>query len=261
MCATCGCGVDHDHDHPDDHHHDHHHHHHHSDHAETRTLRLERDLLARNDAIAADNRALATARELAIFNFIGSPGAGKTALLEAVIRRLEGTLSSSVLEGDQATDRDKRRIEAAGGRAHQINTGRGCHLDAKMVAAGIRSLDPSRKSCVFVENVGNLVCPALFDIGEHAKIVVMSVTEGEDKPLKYPHVFRAADLFVLTKIDLAAVTPFDETSCRTWAHDVNPRIRILPVSARSGAGVDDVCSWLLRRSHAAFRTQPREVHP
>lgn len=242
MCATCGCSGDHEHDHH--HHHDHHHDHAHDhDHAhETRTVRFERDLLAKNDRLAAENRRAATDAGIAIFNLIGSPGAGKTALLESVVQRLARPVA--VLEGDQATDRDARRIEAAGCRSLQINTGTGCHLDASMIKNGLLAVAPPRGGIVFVENVGNLVCPALFDLGERAKVVVMSVTEGEDKPIKYPHVFRAADMFVLTKMDLQPLVRLDEERCIAYARKVNPHIGVLRVSARTGAGMDDFCRWV-----------------
>jgi hydrogenase nickel incorporation protein HypB len=174
-------------------------------------------------------------------NLIGSPGAGKTALLEATIRALGSEVPLTVLEGDQATDHDARRIERAGGRAIQINTDAGCHLDATMVKGGIRDVAAERGSLVFVENVGNLVCPALFDLGERAKIVVLSVTEGDDKPIKYPHVFRAASVFVLNKIDLLPYVNFDVDRCVSYARRINPDLRIIQVSATRGDGID---AWL-----------------
>jgi len=261
MCATCGCGADHEHahDHDHDHGHDHDHvhphehgHHHHSDVDRVRTIRLERDLLAKNARLAAENRRRFAEQRVAIFNLIGSPGAGKTALLEAVVPRLKGALPLGVLEGDQATDYDAKRIERAGGRALQINTGTGCHLDASMIETGVRGLDVPRESVVFVENVGNLVCPALFDLGETAKIVVMSVTEGEDKPRKYPHVFRAAQLFVLTKIDLQPMVRLDQERCFAFARQVNPDLQILRVSATSGQGIDAFCTWIQTEATRAF---------
>jgi hydrogenase nickel incorporation protein HypB len=178
-----------------------------------------------------------------MLNLIGGPGAGKTALLEATIPRL-CDVSVAVLEGDQATDLDALRIARTGCPVVQINTGPGCHLDAAMVGDALEEMGPRRASLVFVENVGNLVCPALFDVGEHAKIVVMSVTEGEDKPLKYRHVFHAAELFVLTKIDLLSHVDFDVARCVAHALDVNPHLRVLPVSARTGAGIDAWCERL-----------------
>ena len=276
MCTTCGCDDvdhDHDHDHPDDSgdrgrqggEHPHgagaHRHHHPAGHAKdsseepTRILRVERDLLAKNDRLAAVNRRDLTASGIAMFNLIGAPGAGKTALLEALIRAFGTAVRLFVLEGDQATDRDAQRIERAGGRVIQINTGTGCHLDATHVAAGVRGLAPPEGSVVFVENVGNLVCPALFDLGERAKIVAMSVTEGEDKPLKYPHVFRSAALFVLTKADLRRYVEFDEERCLTYARRVNPHLRVVRTSATAGEGIDDLCNWVREEMSLASRRE------
>lgn len=244
MCATCGCNGDHDHHHHHDHDHDHHHEHDHPHAAAPRVVRFERELLAKNDRIAAETRRMLAARRIALFNVIGSPGAGKTALLEALIPRLLLTGPVTVLEGDQATDRDARRIEAAGCRAVQITTGTGCHLDASMIASALPAIAPPPESIVFVENVGNLVCPALFDLGEGAKIVVMSVTEGEDKPLKYPHVFRAARLVVLTKTDLQPLVALDEARTFAYAFAMNPRLQTMRVSARDGEGIDKLCRWI-----------------
>ncbi len=262
MCTTCGCGTGHHgatfHGHAHGHHHDGRHDH---DHAHAhgprgdgtppngrrRTVLLERDLLAKNDRIAAENRRALAAAGVSMFNIIGGPGAGKTALLEATIGRLRRELMLAVLEGDQATDRDAQRIQRAGCRVLQINTDSGCHLDAAMIAEGLRIIAPRPSSVVFVENVGNLVCPALFDIGERAKIVVMSVTEGEDKPLKYAHVWSASELFVLTKIDLLPHVSFDEDRCVRWAREVNPEIEVLRVSALRGDGMDQWCNWIRRQ--------------
>jgi hydrogenase nickel incorporation protein HypB len=235
MCTTCGCGdehVAHDRDHIHEHE------------RAPRTVRIERELLAKNKLIAGATRRAAADRQVAIFNLIGAPGAGKTALLEATIRRLRAHVPLAVLEGDQATDRDAKRIENAGCRVVQINTGAGCHLDASMIEAGLRGIAPPRSSIVFVENVGNLVCPALFDLGELAKMVVMSVTEGEDKPLKYPHVFRAAAMMVLTKTDLLPHLAFDADRCVGYARQVNPRLQVIRLSATRGDGVDDFCGWV-----------------
>jgi hydrogenase nickel incorporation protein HypB len=262
MCTSCGCGAspdphdheahDHDHDHDHDNGHGHganHHHHHAAEPSAARTVRVERDLLAKNQRIAREIRRQAADRRIALFNLIGSPGAGKTALLEATIRRLRAHVPLAVLEGDQATDRDAKRIENAGCRVIQINTGAGCHLDASMIDIGLQGIAPARESIVFVENVGNLVCPALFDLGELAKVVVLSVTEGEDKPLKYPHVFRAAQLMVLTKTDLLPHLAFDADRCVEYARQVNPRLQVIRLSAVRGDGVDDFCAWL--RANAA----------
>jgi hydrogenase nickel incorporation protein HypB len=264
MCTICGCGnqphehdglaphthvdahVDaHAHAHADEHHHAHdlHDQRHVRDH-EHRTVRIERDLLEKNNRLAEANRTELARRDVSMLNIIGGPGAGKTALLEATVTRMRRDVRLAVLEGDQATDRDAQRIERAGGRVLQINTDAGCHLDAAMVADGLRVIAPEPSSVLFVENVGNLVCPALFDIGERSKIVVMSVTEGEDKPLKYAHVFKAAKLFILTKTDLLPHLSFDAEQCIAWAQVVNPDLEVLRVSAMRGDGLDEWCDWV-----------------
>jgi hydrogenase nickel incorporation protein HypB len=241
MCATCGCGHHHHHDHD---------HVHGSDevphvHARqtSRTVRLEQDVLAKNDRLAARNRAWLDERGVVALNVMSSPGAGKTTLLERTVRELAGDVPIGVIEGDQATVRDAERIRAAGGRVVQINTGTGCHLDADMVGAALRELDPPARSLVLIENVGNLVCPALFGLGERAKVVLMAVTEGEDKPLKYPHMFRESDVLVLTKIDLLPHLDFDVAQCLEFARRTNPRLEILQASATRGEGLD---GWYAR---------------
>ncbi len=213
----------------------------------SRIARLELDLLAKNDRLAARNRGWFAERGILALNLIGSPGAGKTALLEATARRFAGEPRVSVLEGDQETDADASRIRAAGCRAVQINTGAGCHLDADMVARGLGALAPEAGSIVFMENVGNLVCPALFDLGERAKVVVLSVTEGEDKPLKYPHVFRAAEVLVLNKIDLLPHLSFDVERCLANARRIRPDLLIFEVAAGRGDRLDRWCHWLRSR--------------
>ena len=188
-------------------------------------------------------------RNVAAFNLMSSPGAGKTTLLERTLRDLGATLPLAVIEGDQETQADADRIRAAGGRAVQINTGTGCHLDAAMVARALDELDPQRR-LLFIENVGNLVCPALFDLGERARVVIASVTEGEDKPLKYPHMFRAAELVLLNKIDLLAARRVRRRCFRAHARTVNPRARILPLSVRNGDGLDAWLGYLRDRGAA-----------
>lgn len=207
-------------------------------------LAPERIPFAENDRLAASNRAWLEEHGIALFNLIGSPGAGKTALLEGTIARLGDGQRLFVLEGDSATDLDARRIQQAGCGVVQLNTGVGCHLDAAMVANGLRDLAPPRGSVVFVENVGSLVCPAQVDLGERAKVVVMSVTEGEDKALKYPHVFRAAALVVLTKIDLLPHVKFDVPRALAHARSINPRIETITVAAQRGAGLQAWCQWV-----------------
>ena len=178
---------------------------------------------------------------------MSSPGAGKTTLLERLLRDLRGELGISVVEGDQETLNDAERIRATGCDVVQINTGTGCHLDAEMLARGLTRLNPPQGSVVIIENVGNLVCPALFDLGEHAKVVIASVTEGDDKPLKYPHMFRASELMILNKIDLCPYVKFDVDKCIDAALSVNPRLQVLQVSATRGDGLAAFYDWLRAR--------------
>jgi hydrogenase nickel incorporation protein HypB len=257
MCATCGCGhaeQHHDHAHPGahvdrhEHHHDHEHDHEHDHDAGSndRLVSLEARVLEKNDRLAAQNRAWLEARGVVAYNLVSSPGAGKTTLLERTVRELGSPVF--VIEGDQATSRDADWIRAAGARAVQVNTGTGCHLDAHMIAHALEDLDPPRGSVVLIENVGNLVCPALFDLGERAKVVVASVTEGDDKPIKYPHMFRASDLMLMNKIDLLPYVSFDVDACIRFARQVSPGIEVLQTSATGGDGLAGWYSWLRRRS-------------
>jgi hydrogenase nickel incorporation protein HypB len=246
---------DHAHDHGHDHgahahdghahgHADHHHDGHEAEARATRTLRLEQEVLAKNNLIAERNRGWFEGRGVLALNLMSSPGAGKTTLLERTIRELGGEVPIAVIEGDQATQRDAERIRAAGCRVVQITTGTGCHLDAEMIAKGLQALAPPAGAVVMIENVGNLVCPALFDLGERAKVVIASVTEGEDKPLKYPHMFRAAQLMLLNKIDLLPHLTFDVDRCMAYARQVNPELRIVEVSATRGDGLATWYDWL-----------------
>ena len=253
----------HDHDHGHDHDHDHHHDHgpHHHDegvidygqgpagaHApgvsQERMVAIERDILSKNDAYARDNRRALAAKGVFALNFVSSPGSGKTALLARTIEALKGRLAVSVIEGDQQTSNDAERIRATGAPAIQINTGKGCHLDAHMVGHAIETLDPEPNSTLFIENVGNLVCPAGFDLGEAHKVVVLSVTEGEDKPLKYPDMFVAADLLLLNKSDLLPHLDFDVGVCLANALRINPHLQTLVVSAKTGEGLAAFVAWI-----------------
>jgi hydrogenase nickel incorporation protein HypB len=209
-----------------------------------RIVRLEQDILAKNGLIAARNRGWFEGRQIFALNLMSSPGAGKTTLLERTIHDLAGTPPVVVIEGDQATARDAVRIMQAGAKAVQINTGSGCHLDAAMLSAAVGKLDPPRGSLLVIENVGNLVCPALFDLGVSARIVIVSVTEGEDKPLKYPNMFRFADIMILNKTDLLPYLKFDIGECMRYAHQVNPKLGIFRLSAVTGDGLDAWCVWL-----------------
>jgi hydrogenase nickel incorporation protein HypB len=252
MCATCGCGDggavitmagDGGHHHPHDHQHDHPHEHPH-EHPHTETITLEQKVLAKNDVLAERNRQWLTERGILALNVTSSPGAGKTTLLEQTIRRLGAQRKIAVIEGDQETLLDADRITAAGARAVQVNTGAGCHLDADMIDRALHTLEPDRGSLLFIENVGNLVCPALFDLGEHSKVVVISVTEGTDKPLKYPHMFAAAGLVLINKIDLLPYVDFDLDLCARHARSVNPNVEIIPVSATKEDGMDIWYQWI-----------------
>jgi hydrogenase nickel incorporation protein HypB len=212
------------------------------------TLRLEQAILARNQEWARRNREFLRARGCLAINLMSSPGAGKTTLVEASLRELGGRLPLVVVEGDQAGRLDAERILAAGAPCVQIHTGTGCHLDASMVHRALHELDPPRGSLVLVENVGNLVCPALFDLGEEARVVLASVPEGDDKPLKYPHMFATADLALLNKVDLLPYVRFDTDAFWKAAGRVRPGLTILPISATRGDGLKDWCRWLLERA-------------
>ena len=272
MCATCGCsgsaviwspdghdhgnghdhgpgnghehgpGDDHDHGHGDGHDHQH------EAGDDGRTVALQEKILAKNDDLAQRNRDWLGERGIFAINLMSSPGSGKTTLLERAGRELAGRLPVSVIEGDQETALDASRIRAAGCRVVQINTGAGCHLDAAMVARALRTLDPPAGSAVVIENVGNLVCPALFDLGEAARVVLASVTEGTDKPLKYPQMFRSADLVVITKTDLMPYVDFDAARCGEYIGQVSPQATMMHLSAVTGYGMDQWYNWLLSRS-------------
>ncbi|MFM0174455.1 hydrogenase nickel incorporation protein HypB [Paraburkholderia sediminicola] len=240
----------HSHSHHDDHEHGdvHHHHEHHHEHEHGTSINLERDILAKNQLLAERNRGWLAGRSILALNLMSSPGAGKTTLLERTIRDLGTAFPLTVIEGDQATLNDAERIRATGARVVQINTGTGCHLDAEMASRALTQLDPPLHSVVMIENVGNLVCPALFDLGEAAKVLILSVTEGEDKPIKYPYMFRACSLLLLNKIDLLPHLRFDVERCIEYAKRVNPQMQILQVSAQSGEGMEGWYGWLRTRA-------------
>ncbi|MCW8917386.1 MAG: hydrogenase nickel incorporation protein HypB [Gammaproteobacteria bacterium] len=271
MCTVCGCGGGetriegeeqhhgHGHGHNHGHHHDHHHHHAHDNplhfgqgpaHAHApglsqgRMVRIEQDILAKNNEYADANRRYFSARGIFVLNLVSSPGSGKTTLLAATIEQLKGELPLAVIEGDQQTSVDAERIRATGAPAVQVNTGKGCHLDAHMVGHALERLAPAEGSLLFIENVGNLVCPAGFDLGEAHKVVVLSVTEGADKPLKYPDMFHAASLMLLNKRDLLPHVDFDVEACIANARRINPDIEIIELSAKSGEGMAQWLEWL-----------------
>jgi len=240
--------------------------------SQERTIRIERAILEKNDALAQTNRSRLRAADVFALNFVSSPGSGKTSLLVRTITDVIARRPIAVIEGDQQTSLDADRIRAAGAPAVQLNTGKGCHLDAHMVAHSLDELSLIPGSLLFIENVGNLVCPAAFDLGEAHKVVVLSVTEGEDKPLKYPNMFAAADLMLLNKIDLLPHVEFDMQACVAAARRVNPAIAILPVSARSGEGLGAFYHWIEQASRnqqirgngsssssSRMRSPPKEV--
>lgn len=209
-----------------------------------RRLRVERDVLGDNDRQAAHNREHFAARRIAALNLVSSPGSGKTTLLERTIRELNGRPPVTVIEGDQQTLLDAQRIEKTGVPVVQVNTGAGCHLDAAMIHRALHRLEPPPDSLLLIENVGNLVCPAMFDLGEAAKVAIISVTEGEDKPLKYPAMFAASKVCVINKIDLLPHLDFDLERCREYLQRVNPDLRVFCLSARSGEGMAPWLAWL-----------------
>lgn len=270
----------HDHSHPHDHSHAHDHHHGHGhthDHAhshahehtqaftpiqgtqhyglgaarahapglsQARMVQIEQDILGKNNGYAHQNRRWLAEQGIFALNLVSSPGSGKTSLLVRTLTDLKDELSLSVIEGDQETAQDADRIRATGCPAIQINTGKGCHLDAHMVGHALETLKPAAGSLLFIENVGNLVCPAVFDLGEAHKVAILSVTEGEDKPIKYPDMFHAADLLLLNKIDLLPYLQFDVAKCIEYARRVNPAIQVLQVSATTGEGMQHWYQWL-----------------
>ncbi|MFB2880265.1 hydrogenase nickel incorporation protein HypB [Floridanema aerugineum] len=273
MCVTCGCSDDanvtvtnpqtgeHTHvladgtviSHSHNHEHSHEHHHNHSVANETAqlhakmhgtTVTLEQNILAKNDLLAAQNRGWFKGRNILALNLVSSPGSGKTTLLARTIQDLKDKVVINVIEGDQATTNDADRIKATGCNVVQINTGTGCHLDAQMVERGLQELNPPLNSIVMIENVGNLVCPALFDLGETAKVAILSVTEGEDKPIKYPYMFRASQVMIINKIDLLPYVQFNVDRCIEYAHQVNPHLKIFQVSATTGTGLETWYQWL-----------------
>jgi hydrogenase nickel incorporation protein HypB len=223
---------------------------------QSRLVQIERDILSKNDGIARRNRNWLAERGIFSLNLLSSPGSGKTTLLCSTIDRLAGRLPVAVIEGDQQTTFDADRIRATGAPALQINTGKGCHLDAAMIANALPRLPLVDDSVLMIENVGNLVCPAGFDLGETHKVVVLSVTEGEDKPLKYPDMFHAADLMLLNKVDLLPHVDFDVERCLGYARRVNPRLQVLQISATRGQGMEAWMAWIVAGVQAARRPAP-----
>lgn len=221
--------------------------------SQERIVKIEQDILGKNDGLARTNRRRLAEKGVFALNLVSSPGSGKTTLLVRTLTDLKERHPITVIEGDQQTSNDADRIRATGVAAIQVNTGKGCHLDASMVGHALDDLDPAANSLLFIENVGNLVCPAAFDLGEAHKVVVLSVTEGEDKPLKYPDMFAASDLMLLNKADLLPHLDFDVAACIAAARRVNPRLEVLTVSARSGEGMDAFYAWIEARAALARR--------
>jgi len=279
MCTVCGCGEgesriegqnsDHHHSHEHEHEHDHEHQHEHSheheehshqnhDHhyghgpahahapgmSQARMVQVEQDILGKNNEYANENRRLFASKGMLTLNLVSSPGSGKTTLLTRTLSDLKDEMPLAVIEGDQETTQDADRIRATGVPAIQINTGKGCHLDAHQVGHAVEHLSPEDASVLMIENVGNLVCPAAFDLGEAHKVAILSVTEGEDKPIKYPDMFFAADILLLNKIDLLPYLDFDVDKCIEYAQRVNPGIQILQVSATTGEGMAEWYQWI-----------------
>ena len=252
MCATCGCGegagvrisgesehseLGHGHEHPHDHEHPH-------SHSPSTTVVLEQQVLAKNDDIATRNREWMRRRAIAALNVMSSPGAGKTTLLVRTINDLRGRFPIAVIEGDQETALDAERIRSTGSPVVQVNTGAGCHLDAEMIDRAITVNRPPDGSLLLIENVGNLVCPALFDLGEEGKVVLISTPEGADKPMKYPHIFTGADLVIVNKIDLLPYVDFDVEECIRQAKSLNPAVRVVVLSATTGEGLSQWYDWI-----------------
>lgn len=283
MCETCGCSdpnqnfiisrpgeeqaVDqasgHVHSHEHDHvHHEHSHNHphetghehtHEHDHSHPHThhkeIVIEQDILGKNNLLAERNRGYFEARQILTLNLVSSPGSGKTTLLEKTLTALSGKMNFSVIEGDQQTQQDALRIEKTGVPVVQVNTGSGCHLDSEMINRSVKELNPPEKSVLMIENVGNLVCPALFDLGENIRVLIISVTEGEDKPLKYPYMFESSQLCLINKTDLLPYLDFDLVKLKEYASRINPHLEFMEVSARTGEGLENWFSWLEKKKN------------
>jgi hydrogenase nickel incorporation protein HypB len=237
MCGICGCGEG-------DTIHDSLNHTHEDEHSHSHLVQIEQDIFAKNNRFAQANRNYFLSRQVLALNLMSSPGSGKTTLLVKTISDLKHRFNIATIEGDQQTRLDAERIEAAGASAIQINTGKSCHLDAHQVGHAAEKLVMNDKTLLFIENVGNLVCPSLFDLGETFKVAILSVTEGEDKPLKYPDMFRAADVMLLNKFDLLPYVDFNVQQCIEYARRINPEIQVLELSAKTGSGMNDWYQWL-----------------
>lgn len=281
MCETCGCGDEgpakismpgeqqehththshgdhqhshshgHDHGHEHDHHHDHDHnhdhHHDHDHHSHTQEIRVETDVLQQNNLLAQRNRGYFEAKHIFSLNMVSSPGSGKTSLLERTLKERGDRIKFFVIEGDQQTMNDANRIAALNFPVVQVNTGNGCHLDAEMVHRAVQKLQVEDHSCLVIENVGNLVCPSMFDLGENARVVVISVTEGEDKPLKYFNMFHSADLCIINKTDLLPYVDFNVQKAKEYASQVNHHLEFIECSVKTGEGMNEWYAWLEKK--------------
>jgi len=254
MCGTCGCGQEdqiiytkpgeghHHHHHDHDGHSHTHEHSHDNQHTHSKELQLEIDVLAKNNLTAERNRGYFEALNIKTLNLVSSPGSGKTSLLERTIKELD--LDFYIIEGDQQTTNDADRIKKAGAPVIQVNTGNGCHLDADMVNIAMKQLQPKKDSVLLIENVGNLVCPSMFDLGETKRVVIISTTEGEDKPLKYPNMFESSQLCIINKTDLLPYLDFDVEKTKEYAKRVNPKLEFIELSVKSGEGMKKWFEWL-----------------
>lgn len=252
-------GSEHDHSHSHahthDYNHEHHHHHEESDHAHHHhdyqhkhshitEIKVETDILHKNNLIAERNRGFFEAKNIFALNLVSSPGSGKTSLIERSIKDLSKDVNFYIIEGDQQTMNDANRIEAAGAPVVQINTGNGCHLDADMINKAVKKLEVENNSLLIIENVGNLICPSLFDLGESKRVVIISVTEGEDKPIKYPTMFQSSDICIINKTDLLPYVDFDINKAKEYAHQVNHHLEFFELSVKTGEGIDKWYEWL-----------------
>ncbi|MGI9531487.1 hydrogenase nickel incorporation protein HypB [Lutimonas sp.] len=277
MCGTCGCGSPeghvsiqkpgsvlhehHHHSHDDHHHHEHshahshdhgHQHEHQQEHLKKTVIEVEQDILQQNDLMASRNRGYFEAKDLFVLNLVSSPGSGKTSILEKSLTDLKDQLDFAVIEGDQQTLQDANRIDALDVPVIQINTGKGCHLESDMVHNAVKQLAPLEGSILMIENVGNLVCPSMFDLGENKRVVIISTTEGEDKPLKYPDMFLSSDVCIINKTDLLPYLDFDINKLKTYALQVNPSLEFFEVSATKGEGMELWYQWL-KNEQAAIK--------
>ncbi len=275
MCEDCGCGLSagspvtvSGHDHPDHGDHDHHYHdhdhddhsHHHNSHEpgaeERQTLELRHAILEKNDRLAERNRGFFRARGVLVLNVLSSPGSGKTTLIGETIRRLGQRLKTAVIVGDLATDNDARRLRESGAPVVQITTGTVCHLEADMVARALKQLDMAKLDLLIIENVGNLVCPASYDLGEDLRVVLLSVTDGEDKPLKYPPMFHTASAVIISKIDLARACDFNRAAATANIRHIAHHAQLFELSSKTGTGLDDWCNYLVEKHEAVKHRDP-----